>query len=50
LNLNQQRTTPGGHLFYTFGNIEFVKVPRQILMGSSDKDKHADDDETAIRR
>ena len=38
--------TPDGHAIYTFGGIEFVKVPAgKFLMGSADKDKNAEDDE-----
>jgi formylglycine-generating enzyme required for sulfatase activity len=40
------KCTPGGHAIYTFGGIEFVKVPGgKFLMGSSDKDKNAFNDE-----
>lgn len=37
---------PGGLAIYTFGGIEFVKVPAgKFLMGSADKDKNAGGDE-----
>ena len=40
------KTTPGGHVIYTFGDIEFVKVPAgKFLMGISDKDKKINLDE-----
>ena len=38
--------TPGGHAIYSFGGVEFIKLPAgKFLMGSADKDKSADDDE-----
>jgi len=38
--------TPGGHATHTFGETEFVKIPAgKFLMGSSDKDQNAGDDE-----
>ena len=40
------KNTPGGHAIYTFGGVEFVKVPAgKFLMGSADKDKSAYDNE-----
>jgi hypothetical protein len=39
------KVTPGGHAIFTFGETEFVQIPAgKFLMGSSDKDKSADDD------
>lgn len=42
----KEKLTPGGHAIYMFGDTEFVKVPAgKFLIGSSDKDKQAYDDE-----
>jgi formylglycine-generating enzyme required for sulfatase activity len=38
--------TPDGHAIFTFGEMEFVKVPAgKFLMGSGDNDKNAHDNE-----